>query len=424
MWEAVFGYNRIDELLRDDLRVTGVIDKVGVKKFYATLLEDIGICGFTENSADKRFLPFPYDWRRSNRDSAQQLANRLDEVLSGFDIESVDILLLAHSMGGLVMRYLLESGEYSNHAWFPRIKWLVTLGTPHFGAPIALHRLAGKEGTVGLSGGDVKRLGNDSRYPALFELVPPASTGFTSTKFGEYQLPSNIDPFAPPISVNIGMNPGNIAAARQFWNGLDLRRRPPAVEYFWFFSSSHRTLVRNELMGQAGDILEIMREESGDGTVPVGSASLATVPHGYSEKKHESVFLDRRVRSYLYRLLGAPSGVIPQAAPGAPPVGAEDAMGLSLNKESYAKGEEIELGVSFNKLRSDPRVSFSFIQIDPQTGGEVGSVKDFQVQFRGVAVRSFRAVLENDLAVGMYELKSANPVDDADPTYFVIREKD
>ena len=44
--------------------------------------------------------------------------------------------IIAHSMGGLVTRSACECGERAGHVWRRRLKKIIFLGTPHFGAPL------------------------------------------------------------------------------------------------------------------------------------------------------------------------------------------------------------------------------------------------------------------------------------------------
>lgn len=82
------------------------------------------------------FVEFPYDWRLDNRHSAAKLKATADEWLEarrsryGRDVR---LILVAHSMGGLVARYFLERLD----GW-KDTRWLITLGTPHRGSVKAL----------------------------------------------------------------------------------------------------------------------------------------------------------------------------------------------------------------------------------------------------------------------------------------------
>jgi triacylglycerol esterase/lipase EstA (alpha/beta hydrolase family) len=85
---------------------------------------------------------FAYDWRLSNRHSAERLRVRVEECLERWrasDPSRADarLVFICHSMGGLVARWYIER---LGGAEVTRV--LVTLGTPHRGAAKALEQLA------------------------------------------------------------------------------------------------------------------------------------------------------------------------------------------------------------------------------------------------------------------------------------------
>lgn len=47
-----------------------------------------------------------------------------------------DVVIVAHSMGGLVARAALQAGTALQHGWRRKVRALVTLGSPHHGAPL------------------------------------------------------------------------------------------------------------------------------------------------------------------------------------------------------------------------------------------------------------------------------------------------
>ena len=79
------------------------------------------------------FITFPYDWRRSNREAAAQLKLLVDQKLQEWrafsHFKNSKVILLAHSMGGLISRYYLEVLDGWKHC-----RALVTFGTPYWGA--------------------------------------------------------------------------------------------------------------------------------------------------------------------------------------------------------------------------------------------------------------------------------------------------
>lgn len=87
------------------------------------------------------FYPFPYDWRRDNRASARILKKLIDQRLKCWreisGAADAKVILMAHSMGGLVSRYYLEvlEGWQDSRALF-------TFGTPYRGSLKAVNFLA------------------------------------------------------------------------------------------------------------------------------------------------------------------------------------------------------------------------------------------------------------------------------------------
>jgi len=88
------------------------------------------------------FYEFPYDWRRDNRASARILKKLIDKRLkcwreSTKGAPNAKVILMAHSMGGLVSRYYLEVLE----GWRDS-RALFTFGTPYRGSLNAVSFLA------------------------------------------------------------------------------------------------------------------------------------------------------------------------------------------------------------------------------------------------------------------------------------------
>jgi pimeloyl-ACP methyl ester carboxylesterase len=97
--------------------------------------------GTIHDNEPANFIEFPYDWRRDNRVAARQLqaqANRRLQQWRRFSgIHDAKLILIGHSMGGLIARYYLEVLD----GW-QDCKALITLGTPYRGSVNALDFLA------------------------------------------------------------------------------------------------------------------------------------------------------------------------------------------------------------------------------------------------------------------------------------------
>lgn len=89
----------------------------------------------------QNFFEFPYDWRRDNRVSARRLARAGGGWLRAWRQSSgngnAQLILVAHSMGGLVARHFLEVlGGWRD------TRMLITFGTPYRGSLNALNFIA------------------------------------------------------------------------------------------------------------------------------------------------------------------------------------------------------------------------------------------------------------------------------------------
>ena len=112
------------------------------------------------------FYHFPYDWRRDNRANARilkrLLAQRLKTWRESSGNSNAKVILLAHSMGGLVSRYYLETlGGWQD------CRALFTFGTPYRGSLKAVDFLANGYKKLFLDLTDVMR-----SLTSVYQLMP------------------------------------------------------------------------------------------------------------------------------------------------------------------------------------------------------------------------------------------------------------
>lgn len=78
-----------------------------------------------------------YNSGRHISHNGRSLADLLEAVTAAWPVEPEQIVLVGHSMGGLVARSACHQAEQDGQAWVRRVRHVVSLGTPHLGAPLA-----------------------------------------------------------------------------------------------------------------------------------------------------------------------------------------------------------------------------------------------------------------------------------------------
>lgn len=218
---------------------------------------------------DVDVLLFPYDFRRSVADAAERLAAAVHEAL-GPDAPRRRVVVLAHSMGGLVARYWL--GPLGG---WPVCSALLTLGTPHRGAPKALEWLVRGPGVGPLRHVGVRRVLRG--WPSMYELLPQYPAVWDAVVGAEVELTalpgsSYADQFARMAAAGRQVHE-DIATA---WAAIPPDRVPDVLP---FFGRGHAT--PNLVTLSANGRLVITKEDppwrgnvgwAGDGTVPMLSA--------------------------------------------------------------------------------------------------------------------------------------------------------
>ena len=68
--------------------------------------------------------------------NGREFAQQLEALLAAWPHPVERLVLLGHSMGGLLARSALHHAALAGHAWPARLSDLVFLGSPHFGAPL------------------------------------------------------------------------------------------------------------------------------------------------------------------------------------------------------------------------------------------------------------------------------------------------
>ena len=114
-------------LVPDVTLIPGFIKIDGYSRTERYLIDQLGL------QAGRNYFAFPYDWRRDNRVIAKRLESSAMDWLKAWRASSgnadAKLVLIGHSMGGLVARYFIEC-----LGGWQVTRTLMTLGTPHRGS--------------------------------------------------------------------------------------------------------------------------------------------------------------------------------------------------------------------------------------------------------------------------------------------------
>lgn len=399
--ELLLPYKKMAQLLDPNLTVGDVIRNVSLSNQYDSLIDALGTCGFVENAKKPTLMVCPYDWRKDNGLAADRLADKVTD-LRHIHGAGLVINLVAHSMGGLVSRYFLESGRYSeaSHPGFADVRRLVTIGTPHRGAPLALHAAMGQIKRLFLNASQVKQVANDPNFPALYQLMPPPSEPF----LWDANLASRLTPKSPhdpAVAAQLGLSNVNLASAAAFHASLDVAKRPAGVDYFCFVGTRQSTIsnARFDFASEAGSLpAPVETDDGGDGTVPSWSASFAGMQQLLVGGDHGSLYKPIEVLKTLASLLGK-GGVLAAMVVG-------DAVRLSVRDEVVVP-KQVEPVVLFLSSRTALDAELVVHKLTGEDGVPLAKPAEIirsPVRYSGPAIDSMALEFTAPKYPGTYEL--------------------
>jgi pimeloyl-ACP methyl ester carboxylesterase len=311
----------------------------------------------------RNFFEFPYDWRRDNRVAARQLKEKSDGWLFQWRKEypEAKLILVGHSMGGLVSRYFLESLE----GWRDT-RSLVTFGTPFRGSLNALafivHGMRKGLGPITLL--DLSKLLRS--FTSVYQLLPiypcyQAEDGKDLVRLSE----ATEVPF---------LDPDRAKAADGFHREIEqaVEKHLDDDEYMRARYAIHPIIgtfqPTSQSARQAGDTVDILREyrgedRDGDGTVPRDSATPIELKREegamYASERHASL---QNLDAVLVQLAGVVTGRDTGAFRDLPKSG----LGLDL-EDAYATDEPIAVRVRSEDLSAE----LVAVAVEAETGREV-----------------------------------------------------
>ncbi|MDE2251578.1 MAG: hypothetical protein KGL25_09260 [Gammaproteobacteria bacterium] len=222
-----------------------------------------------------------YDWRQDLEVLAAEFAARI-----GAD-PAPEVCIVAHSMGGLIARRALQSGQLA------RVRRLVTLGTPHGGSFGAAQAIRGTYPVVRrlaaldrLHDAEFLAARVFSSFPSLHQMLPPPGPEQPLDLFDAGNWPQ-----AGPRP-----EPRLLAAGRAF------AARLPSAEprCIAICGTQQRTVTGARLVD---DDFHYQVSDAGDGTVPLASAQLAGSDNYYVRCEHSALPRSASVARALVELL-------------------------------------------------------------------------------------------------------------------------
>ena len=275
------------------------------------------------------YIEFPYDWRRDNRVAARRLQRLVEQKLHAQRQRNPDakLILIGHSMGGLVARWYLECMD----GW-KDTRALITFGTPHRGSLNAADFLVnGFVKKLGPLKADLSRLLRSlTSVYQLLPIYPCVDVGAGNQRVAEVDLPG-VD------------RTRATAALSDFHRAIEAavgRRDPNAYAIHSVVGITQGTLQSGRL---DGDRLVMLRsydgtDMGGDGTVPRASATPIETDDDqpayqpmYSSETHGSLQTAEAVQTQLLGILTA-----------RPPVGFRGGRGVAVDADDLlAVGESL-----------------------------------------------------------------------------------
>src|SRR5215203_428471 len=250
------------------------------------------------------YIEFPYDWRRDNRVAARRLRALVDEKLHAQRRRNPDakLVLIGHSMGGLVARYFLECLDGRADT-----RMLITFGTPHRGslnaADFLVNGFVKKLGPLRLA--DLSKLLRSlTSVYQLLPIYPCVDVGNGNERVAEVDLP-HVD------------RDRAATALHEFHRAIERAASTHAVGDYAIHSVvgiTQGTKQSGRLDGDRLVLLERYGDEDmgGDGTVPrVASTPIETddlqpaYQPMYSSEQHGSLQLAEAVQTQLRGILTA-----------------------------------------------------------------------------------------------------------------------
>lgn len=195
----------------------------------------------TANGDKGGIYVFAYDWRLDNVQNARLLVQKIDALKKTLGKPDLKFDVIAHSMGGLIVRYaamygdadLPAAGRKPTPTWAGAkdLRKIVLLGTPNEGSSLALEGFINGE-SFGPIGVNLPFVRNVSRFdiftiPAAYELLPAPGT---FKLYGPDAERIDVDLYDPKVWTEYGWNPIDDRKFDQSFSAVERKTAPRFFE--------------------------------------------------------------------------------------------------------------------------------------------------------------------------------------------------
>ncbi len=205
-----------------------------------------------------------YNTGRPIADNGADFAELLESTLKNWRAPVTELVIIGHSMGGLLARSACDHAIKANHTWVKQLSKLITLGTPHAGAPLeragrgvdvvlgispytapfARLGLVRSAGIQGLRDGAVTPAGELPRWPKHVKLYTLACTKQKAP------VPNDQTDLAAPVKrlLGDGLVPVKSGLALEDKPKLGLPLRIPAARQAVVYETDHFEMLGSQLV--------------------------------------------------------------------------------------------------------------------------------------------------------------------------------
>lgn len=402
--------------LGDGIRATGVIQDLhmvpglvkidgysGLRRLFTQEFEVVP--GSPDDERPANYFEFAYDWRRDNRYAArklQELVNRkLPQWREHSGAQDARVILVAHSMGGLISRYYLEVLQ----GWRD-CRALITFGTPYRGSVNALGYLANGYKQLFLDLTEVMR-----SFTAAYQLLPIYRSVQTGQGFARV---AEIDGIP-------GIDRDRAAAALRFHREIEeaVAANRKEADYFTqgyrilpVVGTRQKTFQSATLAGGRLTVAHVAPEgvptflADGDGTVPRVSAIPIELSNEFFDtfvaEKHSSLQNNGAMLEQLLervKLMQAPElGAIRDVPPARPPVEQMPALALEV-EDLYLAQEPVTIQAQTFNVEEPVGLVAEIVAIDggaPMRLPLVRQEDSWGATLESLAAGSYRITLKTD----------------------------